>query len=132
MWADQVSQIHVITNYDRLMDLINDKFNLETAYNQFKQKNLTYNKKLKTKVGDLYVDAEIYHENMIKINANLLNFYRKLNSNSNTGIIHINQGNAFISFRDSSIVTRILENKRKIYEKENTFHGKILNIKVIS
>jgi hypothetical protein len=90
LWADQVSQIHVITNYDRLMDLINDKFNLETAYNQFKQKNLSYNKRIKSKVGDIYVDAEIYHENLIKINGNLLNFYRKLNSNSNTGIIYIN------------------------------------------
>lgn len=85
MWADQVSQIHVITNYDRLMDLINEKFKIETAYNQFKQKNLSYNKRIKSKIDDNYVDAEIYHENLIKINENLLNFYRKLNSNSNTG-----------------------------------------------
>ena len=133
IFADQISVIHVISNYDVLMYLINEKFRIDTAYNQYKQKNLSYNHRMMVTIDNINVDAEIYHQNLIKINEGLLNFYRKLNSKSNSGKPLLNIiGNAFVSFKDCSIVKKILENKKMIFEKDNTFHGKILSIKVLS
>ena len=106
MWADQISQIHVISNYDRLMDLINEKFRIETSYNQYKQKNLSYNQRILIKVENFYVDAEIYHENLMLINNNLLNFYRKLNSKSNTGFFYSDLQGMPLSASKTSLLWR--------------------------
>ena len=131
MFVNQVSQIHVISNYDVLMDLINEKFRIDTAYNQYKQKNLSYNERIMITVDNQLVDAEIYYENLIKINEGLLNFYRKLNSKTNSGNLINYLGNAFVSFKNYSIVENILKNKKMIFEKKNTFNGKILSVKVL-
>lgn len=124
-FLDQIIEIHVIPDNNRLMNLIDQKSHVEAKYNKFKalnETNITKRYKIKVDMTEK-VDAEIYYKNKSKIIDNLIIFYRKLNSKKNTG-------NAFVSFKSQKTVEKILKDKENlIYSKKDTFHGQLLNIK---
>jgi hypothetical protein len=130
-YAGRVAEIHVIPHYDVLMDLIERKSTFESKLNKYKKQNENFGGKRETEtVLNIFrckkdvVDGEIYYSNWVRIIDNLLDFYRKLNSKSNTG-------NAFVSFKTPSIVQEIIDDKNLIYNKADSFHGELLGIKVI-
>jgi hypothetical protein len=129
-YAGRVAEIQVIPHYDVLMSLIERKSALESKLNKFKKLNEKYYGKREIEsVMNIFkckkelVDGEIYYNNWVRIIDILLDFYRKLNSKTNTG-------NAFVSFKTPSIVQEIMNNKNLIYNKADSFHGELLNIKV--
>ena len=128
IYFNNIIEIQVIPNYDRLMELIDLKYSVESNYNKYKIKNW------KNKIGKrdyitsamcfgYKIDGETYYRHWIKITNNMLLFYRSLNMKRNTG-------NAFVSFKDSSIVDKIISNPNIILTKSETYNGKILDIKV--
>jgi hypothetical protein len=130
-YAGRVVEIQVIPHYDVLMSLIERKSAAESKLNKYKKlsENSFGRKRENEALFKLLgcrrevVDGEIYYSNWVRIIDNLLDFYRKLNSKTNTG-------NAFVSFKNQSIVQEILNNKNLIYNKADSFHGELLNIKV--
>ena len=129
-FTDMISEIQVIPHYDILMNLIDKKFESESLLDKYEKLNLKNPfKRNKVQKGVLCykkeIDGEIYFANWVRIINNMLAFYRKLNVKSNTG-------NAFISFKYPSLAQKILENKKLIYNKSDTFYGQLLKVKVIS
>lgn len=130
IYFPNIIEIQVIANYDRLMELIDMKYSVESSYNKYKIKNWKNKngkrERIKSSICCGYdIDGEIYYKHMIKITNNMLNFYRNLNMKRNTG-------NAFVSFKDPSLVQKILKNKQQIFERAETLNGKVLQVKVKS
>lgn len=121
-FTGNIVEIQVIPNYDVLINLIDQKFAAEAKFNKYRRINK--NKGGRANRFCQNIDGETYYSNWVRIINNMLQFYRKLNSNKNTG-------NAFISFTNPCIVENILKNKSIIYGKKDNFHGQLLDIKVI-
>jgi len=124
-FSGQIVEIQVIPSYDILMNLIDQKFIIEAYINKYKilnEKNPRKRAFIKGLCSKSSIDGEIYHSNWLKINDKMLDFYRRLNTNKNTG-------NAFISFSDPYIVNDILKDKSIIYNQAHNFYGQLLKIK---
>lgn len=125
-----IVSVQVIPNYDKIINLIDKKFSLESKLANIKKANnktehyfQRVKEKLKCKGGNVYyADKELLMKEKIKIINNLLNFYRKLIARKNTG-------NAFVCFKNIESAKNILKNKEEIiYSLQNTLHGSILNV----
>jgi hypothetical protein len=118
----------VIPYYDILMELIERKFEYESLHDKFKRLNHKNPFKRNTIaqgfINRRHIDGEKYYESWVRIINNMLIFYRKLNTRTNTG-------NVFISFKYPSVVQTILENKHLVYNRKDTFNGQLLQVKVI-
>lgn len=129
IYFPNIVEIHVIANYDRLMELIDKKYSVESSFNKYRIKNWNNNGKREIFKSGLIcghkMDGEIYYKHWIKITNNMLSFYRNLNMKRNTG-------NAFVSFKDPSIVSEILRDPKTIFQRAETLNGKVLEVKVIT
>jgi len=124
-----IVEIQVIANYDRLMELIDRKFRVESRYNKYRIKNSKNKDKREMIKSALLcghnIDGEIYYSHWMKITNNMLSFYRSVNMKRNTG-------NAFVSFKDHSIVSKILRDPKMIFQRADTLNGRVLEVKVNS
>jgi hypothetical protein len=125
LFPESIAEIQVTPCYDTLMDLIDRKFEAEAYLSKYRLMNENdRTQRIKISIeSEKNVDAQIYYKNLLRILDNLLNFYRMLNTNKNTG-------NAFVSFTNPYIVDNLLRNLKPIREKMYTFQGQILKIKV--
>lgn len=118
-----IISVQVIPSYDKIIDLIDKKFQLESQLNILQR--LNYNKPyiLKSKKfhGDFLVDEEKYTFEEIKILDKVIDFYRRLIARKNTG-------NAFISFKNQEDCLAIIKNKEEVTSKKDTLHGALLNV----
>lgn len=119
----EVLSIQVIPNYDKIIELIDQKFNLESTLNQLERKNFNrlFSNRIKMYQGNFLIDSELYMREKIKVTNHLLDFYRKL-------IVRKNTGSAFITFRNPSIVNSILKNKNIFLKKQETVYGALLSV----
>jgi len=128
IYFPNIVEIHVIANYDKLMELIERKFSVESSFNKYRIKNWKNTGKREMLKSGLVcaekMDGEIYYKHWIKITNNMLSFYRNLNMKRNTG-------NAFVSFKDHTIVSKILREQKMIFQRADTLNGKVLEVKVI-
>jgi len=128
IYFPNIVEIHVIANYDRLMELIDRKFSVESSFNKYRIKNWKHQGKREIinsgMICGYKIDGEIYYKHWMKITNSMLSFYRSLNMKRNTG-------NAFVSFKDPMIVNKILRNPLNIFQRAETLNGKVLEVKVI-
>lgn len=119
---DDVISIQVIPNYDKIVKLINEMFQLQCELNKIERNNYLLLKKVTKKINGVVVDYETYLKEKVKIIDKLKEYYRKLIARKTTG-------NAFICFKNPQTAKKILKNKSLfINQNKNTFHGSILQM----